>query len=91
LRHSSKTKGSVHVAALVAIRDQVAVCTYLTSSVPDQNGSTTLTLDGVPLSAEQWNWGSQRNGEVILLGIACRTAAAEQDPELVADVECADS
>ena len=67
------------------------MCTYLTDSVPDQNGSIELMLDGVPLLPDQWSWGSQRDGELVLLGEVCQKAAAEERPELVAEVVCGDA
>jgi len=74
--------------ALEAIRDQVGACTYLTTSVPDLNGSIVISLDGTELPTEQWMWGNMANGEIILIGDACQAAAAEMTPSLTAVVQC---
>jgi hypothetical protein len=75
--------------ALAAIRDQVGACTFLTTSVPDQSGSIVVSVDGLEIASDQWIWGNRANGEIILLGDACQTAAAEKEPALAAVVECA--
>jgi hypothetical protein len=80
-------------SALVTIRNQVGVCTYLTSSVPDARGSITVTVDGAPLpydptKTEGWAWTSQDNGEIVLVGDACARLTAEPDPKVVAQVSC---
>ena len=82
---SSETELS---AALAAIRDQVGACTFLSSSVPDPNGAIVLNLDGVDVPAEAWMWGNVNNGELVLLGDACTSAAAERSPSLTATVQC---
>jgi len=74
--------------ALTAIRDQVGACTYLTSSVPDPNGSIVLNLDGIDIPSEQWSWENLANGEIVLNGDACQTAAAVKTPVLTAVVQC---
>jgi hypothetical protein len=78
-------------AALTTIRNQVGSCTYLTSSVPDPNGSIVVSIDGVELAPDQWMWGDRNNGEIILQGDACQTAAIENAPALRAVVECTGS
>ena len=75
-------------AALGAIRDQVGACTYLTTSVPDPNGSIVISLDGSEVPPEQWSWGNKANGEIVLIGDACQTAAARNNPTLTAVVQC---
>jgi hypothetical protein len=75
-------------AALTTIRNQVGACTYLTSSVPDQNGSIVVSVDGVPLAPDQWIWGNRSNGEIVLQGDACQTVATAKAPALSATVEC---
>ncbi len=60
-------------AALTTIRNQVGACTYLTSSVPDQNGSIVVSVDGVALAPDQWIWGDRSNGEIVLQGDACQS------------------
>jgi hypothetical protein len=79
-------------AALVAIRDQVGLCTYLTTSVPDAKGTIEVLLDGteVPYDATGttgWVWADESNGEIVLHGATCTTAAAASST-LVAQVKC---
>ena len=76
-------------AALTTIRNQVGACTYLTSSVPDQNGSIVVSINGVDLAPDQWIWGNRSNGEIVLQGGTCQTAATEDAPALSATVACA--
>jgi von Willebrand factor type A domain len=78
-------------AALTAIRDQVGACTYLTSSVPDQNGAIVITVDGGEIATDQWIWGNKNNGEILLLGDVCQTLANESAPKITASVQCSDS
>jgi hypothetical protein len=66
-------------SALEQIRDQVGSCTYLTSSVPDEKGSISVTLNGSELvfdaSGERgWNWAERKNGEIVLTNEACAIA-----------------
>jgi len=80
-------------AALVEIRDQVGACTYLTTSVPSETGSITVTLDGVvlpqdPAGVEGWRWGSQRDGEILVSGATCERIRNDPAPALAADVAC---
>jgi hypothetical protein len=75
-------------AALVAIRDQVGVCEFLTTSVPDAYGSVTILVDGVP--ADGWRWIDQPNGHLELTGDAC-TRAAASGAKVEAIVECSDA
>ena len=80
-------------AALAAIRDQVGHCTYLSSSVPDDDGAITVTLGDTAIphdttGAEGWTWGSKSNGEIVLVGSACAAAATAGSPALTADVQC---
>jgi hypothetical protein len=74
--------------ALTTIRDQVGACTFLTTSMPDLNGSIVINLDGAEIPAEQWIWGNKDNGEIILLGDACQTVVAEKQPTVKAVVQC---
>lgn len=78
-------------SALAAIRDQVGACTYLTASVPDQNGSITINLDGSEIASDQWTWGNRSNGEIILLGDICQTVVAVKNTALTAVIACTDS
>ena len=78
-------------AALVSIRDQVGGCVYLTTSLPDLNGSIVVRLNGTPLAFEtDWIWGNQANGEGVLVGDACLEAAATAMPVVSATIGCAD-
>lgn len=90
------SSGAELSAALTAIRDQVGLCTYLLTSVPDSGGSMTVRLgDAVipfdPTGMNGWMWGNKDNGEVVLVGAACETATAMASVTLVADVQCAGS
>lgn len=80
-------------AALTAIRDQVGLCTYLTTSVPDEGGTIAVSIDGEtldedPSGVEGWSWGDRKNGEIVFHGDACAKAATAVAP--VADVQCAE-
>ena len=60
--------------ALVAIRDQVGACTYLTLSVPDAAGELTLLINGAEVPFDPingWSWADRTNGEIVLVGAAC--------------------
>lgn len=76
--------------ALVTIRDQVGVCTYLTTSVPDETGTIRLYIDGklVPYDAKNgWVWIDQRNGEIVLAGSWCDLVTSSP-LNVVAEVSC---
>lgn len=80
-------------AAIADIRDQVAQCTYLTSTIPDAGGAFTVTVGGQevpfdPTGMEGWRWGNEANGEVLLAGEACKSAQALGDMSVSATVEC---
>ncbi|MGH7282302.1 MAG: vWA domain-containing protein [Polyangiaceae bacterium] len=82
-------------AAVSSIRDSVASCTYLTTSVPDTDGSIIVTLDGVtlpfdPTHTNGWDWSDKANGEILLSGAACTQAAGEASPQLFAVIVCGD-
>ena len=82
-------------AAVTSIRNSVASCTYLTTSVPDSGGSIIVTLDGVtlpfdPTHTNGWDWSDKANGEILLSGSACTQAAGEASPQLFAVVVCGD-
>lgn len=82
-------------AAFTAISQQVASCTYLTTSVPGDTGTIVVTLDGVvipfdPTGKSGWSWADKTNGEIQLSGAACKQAASESAPSLVANVTCGD-
>ncbi len=81
-------------AALVAIRDQVGTCTYLTTSVPDQSGTITVTFQGQvipydPSGMQGWTWGNKDNGEIIFHGAACTNAGLDVSVMPSAEVHCA--
>ena len=76
--------------ALVAIRDKVGACTYLTPSVPDAQGHITLSIDGKPVvldDANGWAWIDQSNGELVLSGDACKLVSGAA-LNVVATVSC---
>jgi hypothetical protein len=79
--------------AISTIRDQVGACTYLTTSVPNAEGSITITFNGQTLPYDPdggvgWSWSSKGNGEVLLLGATCATVAGMPSGNLVAQVTC---
>ena len=83
-------------AALVAIRNQVGACVYLTSSVPDTNGTILVTLDGavIPYDAtgvSGWEWANRANGQILLGGAACSAASASATGALQAQVTCSEN
>ncbi len=91
--YPARSQGDVE-AALTKIRDQIAQCTYLTSSIPDPGGTFTVSIDGqlVPFDAsgkEGWSWGNESNGEVLLAGAACQEAEKLGDQAVTATVACA--
>ena len=82
-------------AAVSSIRDSVASCTYLTTSVPATDGSIIVTLDGAtlpfdPTHTNGWDWADKANGEILLSGPACAQAAGESSPALFAVIVCGD-
>lgn len=79
-------------SALVTIRDQVGVCTYLTTSVPDETGTIRLFVDGklLPFDAiDGWAWVDRKNGEIVLSGAACKLVT-NAPLNVVAEVSCGD-
>lgn len=63
-------------AALTRIRDEVGSCTYLTSSVPDEEGTIAVHVNGVALGFDErgetgWRWVARNNGELLLAADAC--------------------
>ena len=79
--------------ALVTIRDQVKGCVFLTTSVPDAEGSFTLTLGDTPIVEDDsngWRWSNRANGELLLSGEACALAERQAAPALTAIVACTD-
>lgn len=62
--------------AFSTIRDQVARCTFLTSSVPNATGSIRVEADGVvvpfdPAGVAGWSWTDRPNGELVFRGASC--------------------
>ncbi len=81
-------------AALVAIRDQVAGCVFLTTSVPDDNGRIVVLVNGQAVPAagtgtDGWVWSNKTNGEIAIIGASCDMTAALDHPVVEADVVCA--
>jgi hypothetical protein len=79
-------------AALVAIRNQVGACTYLTRSVPNAAGTITVVVAGEiipydPTGATGWRWADQANGEIVFLGDLC-TKVAQAGAAPSVDVSC---
>ncbi len=78
--------------ALITIRDQVGVCTYLTTSVPDETGTIRLLIDGKPVPFDPqngWVWIDRKNGEIVLAGAAC-DLVTNAPLNVVAEVSCGD-
>jgi hypothetical protein len=89
------TNGAELDAALVAIRDQLGACTYLTTSVPDESGTITVTIDGKPVPYDPsgmtgWHWANRNNGEIVFGGDTC-TSLTMMTPKIEAHVTCSDS
>lgn len=84
----SATSESALDAALTTIRDQVGACTFLTTSVPDANGTIVISLDGTELGADEWTWRDRANGEIMITGDACQRSEASATPALTAVVQC---
>ena len=62
--------------AFSTIRDQVGACSFLTSSVPDAQGSIIVSLDGARVPFDEtgqqgWRWTDRDNGELTLVGDVC--------------------
>jgi hypothetical protein len=90
--YAARSEGEL-TSALAVIRDQVGACVYLASSVPDPQGSITVSLGGVtipydPAGIEGWSWADQSNGEIVLAGSACVAATAAGHAGLQATVGC---
>jgi hypothetical protein len=79
-------------SALVAIRDQVGACTFLTTSVPGAEGSITVSLGGTtipydPTGKSGWSWGDKDNGQILFAGATC-TSVTGANAVLTAQVAC---
>ena len=82
-------------SALVAIRDQVGACTFLTRSVPNEGGAITVAIGGVeipydPTGVSGWSWADRANGEIELFNDAC-TLVTQAGVAPIAEVSCAAS
>jgi len=78
-------------SALTAIRDQVALCTYLTTSVPDASGSITVRVGDTTIDQDAtngWTWVDRDNGELHFSGTACDMASSSARPVVSATIEC---
>ena len=83
-------------AALVAIRDQLGSCTYLTTLGPNASGTITGLIDGKPVTFDPsattgWHWANQSNGEIVFAGDTCAQLASSSNPKIVAVVTCSPS
>jgi hypothetical protein len=79
--------------ALVAIRDQVGACTFLTTSVPGAGGSISVSAGGTivpydPSGKSGWSWGDENNGQIVFAGSTC-TNVTSGNIALTALVACA--
>ena len=91
-RYFPATSQAALQAALETIRDQIAGCVFLTTSVPDQDGSLVLTLGGTMVPEDRdngWQWSKWSNGELLLTGAACEVAERNAALKLEAEVACA--
>lgn len=75
-RYYAATSSVELAQAFSSIRDQVARCTFLTSSVPNATGSIRVEANGVvvpfdPNGLMGWSWSDRPNGEVVFRGGAC--------------------
>lgn len=92
-RYYAATSEAELDAAFVAIRDQVGACSYLTSSVPDRDGSIRVTLNDRELPFDEtgavgWSWTDQLNGELSLSAADCAEAHAFGS-QATAELACA--
>jgi Mg-chelatase subunit ChlD len=82
--------------ALVTIREQVAGCTFLSTSVPADERAISVMLGGVEVPYDAtgqngWYWADRANGEMVLRGGACTAAVAAGAGPLVVEVGCPES
>lgn len=90
-RYYQATSQSELDAAFLTIRQQVASCRYLSSSVPETDDDIELTVEGqvVPADAVNgWSWFDRPNGELSLNGAACQRASMLQMAKVTAVVQC---
>lgn len=91
-RYYSATSATELSQAFSSIRDQVARCTFLTSSVPNATGSIRVEANGVvipfdPSGQSGWSWTDRPNGELVFRGASC-TQVMGQALRLEALVAC---
>lgn len=85
-RYYEATSQAQLTDAFEVIRDQVSACTYLTSSVPTQNGSISVFIDGALVDeGADWSWSSRANGEILFASTTCEAA---RGAELTVEVRC---
>jgi hypothetical protein len=82
--------------AFVSIRNQIGACTYLTTSVPNGQGSITVTVGNNvipfdPTGKQGWKWGDEANGEIIFVGNVCTNISSQDGgtQKISANVACA--
>jgi len=80
-RYYAVTSPSDLADALTTIRDQVGACSYLTISVPNADGTITVSIDGAfvpqaPANGSGWTWADRANGEILFSGATCETVSA---------------
>jgi hypothetical protein len=83
-------------SALVAIRDQLGACTYLTTSVPSTDGTITVSVDGafVPYDARGstgWHWADRTNGEIVFAADVCARLSAATSIQAHVTCDAADA
>lgn len=76
IKYYSATSAAELSQAFSSIRDQVARCTFLTSSVPNATGSIRVEAAGAvvpfdPTGLTGWNWTDRPNGELVFRGATC--------------------
>lgn len=79
-------------AALSAIQNEIARCTFVTPSRPTVTDGLRLSLNGRdvaydPTRVNGWDWTDRAFGELTLFGAACPSDASP-DTQLVATVAC---
>jgi hypothetical protein len=80
--------------ALTTIRNQVGACVFLTTSVPDAQGSLQLTVNGTvvpfdPTSTDGWSWTNRDNGELEIFGAPCARLTSLGNAMVQATIQCA--
>lgn len=74
--------------ALNRITAQLTLCTYLSNTLPGVNEKFVVRVGGTPVDAGTtgWEWANYANGELVLHGAACDSAA--QGAVVTALIEC---